>query len=328
MKTARRFAALIGASALALTLTACGSNSAESTDSGSGAETVSIETNDGTVDVPKNPKKVVALDNRSFQTLEDWGIKPVAAPRQLVSKSLKLRDDESVVDLGNHREPDLEAIVAAEPDLIISGQRFTQHEDKIKKLAADTPILNLEPRDGKPLGDELKRQTTALGEVFGKEKEADELVKKFDDAQKSAKDSYNKDQTVMGLISTGGNLNYSAPSTGRGVGPLFDMAGLKPALDVPEASEDHKGDDVSVEAIAKSNPDWIIVMDRDAAITLPEGEKYHPAKDVVSNSAALKDVTAVKEGHVLYMPEDTYVNESIQTYTKALENLAEEFGKQ
>ena len=327
MKTARRLAALIGASSLALTLAACGSGTAENSESGS-AETVSIETNDGTVEVPKNPKKVVALDNRSFQTLEDWDIKPVAAPRKIVPKSLELREDESVVDLGNHREPDLEAIVAAEPDVIITGQRFTQHTDKIKELAGDTPIVDLEPRDGKPLDEEFKRQTTALGEIFGKEKEADELVKKFEDAEKAAKDSYNKDQTVMGLISTGGNLNYSAPSQGRGAGPLFDMVGLKPALDVPDASEDHEGDDVSVEAIAKSNPDWIIVMDRDAAITMKDGEKYHPAKDVVSNSAALKNVTAIKEGHVLYMPEDTYVNESIQTYTEALENLAEEFGKQ
>lgn len=327
MKTARRLAALFGASALALTLTACGSDAGDSAGSASG-ETISVETNDGTVEVPKDPKSVVALDNRSFQTLEDWGVKPKAAARKLIPKGFEYRDDESIVDIGNHREPDLEAIVAAEPDLIINGQRFTQYEDKIKKLAPDTPVLNLDPRDGQPLGDELKRQTTVLGEVFGKEKEAEELNKKFDDASEAVKTSYSDDETVMGLISTGGNLNYSAPNSGRAVGPLFEMGGLKPALDVKDASDDHQGDDVSVEAIAKANPDWIIVMDRDAAITLPEGEKYHPAQDVVSNSAALKDVTAVKEGRVLYMPEDTYLNESIQTYTEVLEQLAEEFDKQ
>ena len=39
-------------------------------------------------------------------------------------------DDESVVDLGNHREPDLEAVVAADPDLIVNGQRFAEfHAD-------------------------------------------------------------------------------------------------------------------------------------------------------------------------------------------------------
>ncbi len=35
----------------------------------------------GTVKVPVNPKNVVALDNRTFETLSDWGINSAAAQR-------------------------------------------------------------------------------------------------------------------------------------------------------------------------------------------------------------------------------------------------------
>ncbi|HIT75778.1 MAG TPA: ABC transporter substrate-binding protein, partial [Candidatus Avipropionibacterium avicola] len=33
------------------------------------------------------------------------------------------KEDGSIVNLGSHNEPDLEAVVAVDPDLIINGQR-------------------------------------------------------------------------------------------------------------------------------------------------------------------------------------------------------------
>ena len=44
-------------------------------------KTVEITDAHGKVTVPVNPKNVVALDNRTFETLADWGIKLAAAPR-------------------------------------------------------------------------------------------------------------------------------------------------------------------------------------------------------------------------------------------------------
>ena len=68
--------------------------------------------------------------------------------------------------------------------------------------------------------------------------------------------------------------------------------------------------ELPVEAIAGSDPDWILVMDRDAAVAADEPE-YTPAQEVVENAEALRGVTAVQEGHVVYMPEDTYTNEFV-----------------
>ena len=93
---------------------------------------------------------------------------------------------------------------------------------------------------------------------------------------------------------------------------------------VPEASEDHQGDDISVEAIADSNPDWILVMDRDAAVAADDPE-YAPAAEVLEASEALTGVTAVKEDQLVYMPADTYTNEGIQTYTEFFNTLADAF---
>ena len=130
----------------------------------------------------------------------------------------------------------------------------------------------------------------------------------------------------MAVTTSGGEIGYIAPTVGRTLGPVFDILGLTPALEVEGASDDHQGDDISVEAIAKANPDWILVMDRDAAISA-DAPSYEPAAVVLEKSEALTSVTAISEGNVVYMPADTYTNEGIQTYTEFFESLADAFEK-
>ena len=50
---------------------------------------------------------------------------------------------------------------------------------------------------------------------------------------------------------------------------------------------------------------------------------FHPAADILENSEALAGVTAVQEENLVYMPADTYTNESIQTYTEFLDAFAD-----
>ena len=102
---------------------------------------------------------------------------------------------------------------------------------------------------------------------------------------------------------------------------------LTPALEVANASDDHQGDDISVEAIANSKPDVMLVMDRDAAISAAEEPGYKPAADVLTGADALKNVPAVKNDVVVFAPEDTYVNEGIITYTEMLNAIADAFEK-
>ncbi|WP_342319252.1 siderophore ABC transporter substrate-binding protein [Corynebacterium mayonis] len=298
--------------------------SAASSAAGSESSTVTVTDNTGTKEVPSPPKRVVALDNRSFEILAQWGIKPVAAARTLVPVTIpEIGDDESIDDIGNHREPNLEKIVAADPDVVVSGQRFQRYDEEIQKLVPNAVVLDFEPRDGESLDEELVRLTTNLGEVFGKQDEAKKLVDDFNAALKRAKDAYNPEQTVMGLNVSGGEIGYVAPSVGRVWGPVFDIVGFTPALEVDNASGDHQGDDISVESIAQANPDWIVVLDRDAGI---RSQSDSPAaKAVIADSAPLKNVTAVMQDRVYIAPNDTYTNESIITYTEILNELADIF---
>lgn len=318
-----RLGVLIGAAAL--TLTACGSTSEAPTENAAAAgSTITVEDNNGEQSINLPLKSVVATDNRTFETLADWDVKLSAGAVALMPGTSKYKKDAGIIDLGSHKEPNLEAVVAVEPDLIINGQRFAQFHDKFTTLAPNATVLELDPRDDQPLDAELKRQTTALGEVFGKQTEAKKLNDELDAAIARAKAAYKPGEKVMAVITSGGEIGYAAPSNGRTLGPVFDILGLTPALEVKDSSEDHQGDDISVEAIASSNPDWILAMDRDAAVSADD-PSYEPANELLDSSEALKNVTASKNGNIVYMPADTYTNEGIQTYTEFFNSVADAF---
>ncbi|MBH0097768.1 ABC transporter substrate-binding protein [Salinibacterium sp. NSLL150] len=315
-----RHGVLVGV--LALALAACSTATPEAADSDGAEASVQFEDNNGSQTLATPFTSVVATDNRTFETLASWGIELSAAAVALMPSTISYTQDDSIIDLGNHGEPDLEAVVAAQPDVIINGQRFAQYHDDFAKLVPDAVIVELDPREGEPFDAELKRQTTVLGEIFGKQAEAEKINADFDAAIERVNAAYNGEDSVMAVITSGGEIGYSAPSVGRTLGPLFDIFDFTAALDVDDSSEDHQGDDISVEAIADSNPDWILVMDRDAAI-LADDPTYVQGSEVLENSEALSGVTAVQESNLVYMPADTYTNEGIQTYTEFFNALAD-----
>ncbi|OFR87719.1 iron ABC transporter substrate-binding protein [Micrococcus sp. HMSC067E09] len=335
----RATGALALSAAALLALSACAGGDSASTSSGSSASASQAE--QGTpaatvtdmagdeVTLPEDPKSVIATDNRSFRTLDDWGIELSAAPRALMNGTgVSYEENDDVYDLGSHREPDMEGFVTAEPDLIINGQRFSSMKEDIKGLAPEAALvdtnIDTEAEDFR-MDEALKQHTTLLGEVFGHQDDAKKLIEDFDASIERAKDAYDKDQTVMGLIASGGNLAYAAPSTGRAVGPVFDILGLTPSLE-QDGSTNHMGDDISVEAIAQSNPDWIIVMDRDAATSASKEADYSTAEELIKQSPVLKDVTAVKEDQIIYLPNNFYLTEDIQNYTTLMNEIADAFG--
>ncbi|MFT3889075.1 MAG: ABC transporter substrate-binding protein [Arachnia sp.] len=318
----------------ALALVGCGAEStptpgkssantpAQTSSSPAAPATVTVEDNHGSSTVTVPPTSVVALDNRTFQTLSDWGVKLSAGAVSLMPDTIAYTQDASIVDVGNHREPNLELIVAAQPDVVVTGQRFAGYYEDIKKLVPDAAVIELDPREDQPFDAELKRQVTVLGEVFGKQAEAKKLGEDLDAAIARVKAAYDPAQTAMAVNVSGGEIGFISPDAGRTLGEMFRLLDLTPALTIENATDNHEGDEVSVEAIASANPAWILVMDRSAAID-SENPEFKPAAEIIAGSDALKNVEAVKSEQIVYMPNDTYINEGIQTYTEFLNSFAD-----
>jgi len=326
---ARRLAAALTAAPLALVLAACGAGAdaaepAASATPTTAATTVTVEDNHGSVEVPLDPQRVVALDNRVFETLAAWDVPLVAAPKGVMGEGLwpQYTENDDVLDVGTHREPNLESIIAAEPDLVIGGYRFADHYDDIVAQNPEATVIEIAPREGEDVADELVRQVEVLGQIFQREDDATQIVEAFEAAVADAAAAYDGTSTVVGLITSGGEISYSAPVTGRSIGPVFPTLGLVPAIEQAAQDTSH-GDDIGVEAIAAANPDWIIVLDRDGA-GVGEGD-YRPATELIGASQALASVTAVAQGQVIYLDPSFYLTEDIQAYTALYEQIAQAF---
>ena len=327
-RTTTSLAVIAAVAALGLAACSSGTTTSPSQSSASSSETtqassVTVEANDGTVEIKLPVTRAASLDNCTFELLAQWDVPLVAVPKKLIPSTITAFNGEDIADVGMHRDPNLEALVAAEPDLIISGQRFSKYDAQIKELAPEVLLINLEPREGQPFDQELIREVTDLGEIFGKQDEAKKLVDDFNASIERAKKAYDGSSTVMAVDVSGGNIGYVAPGKGRTWGPVFDLLGLKPALEVEGSTDSHTGDDISVEAIAEANPAWIFVLDRDAAIT-KDGSNT-PAETVINDNAALQNVAALQNKHLVYAPNDTYTNESIITYTEIFNSIADAF---
>ncbi|MDP9801454.1 iron complex transport system substrate-binding protein [Arcanobacterium wilhelmae] len=328
----KKLAITASIASLTLTLAACSASSTFSNMPMSGAhqksQAVTVTDLSGkSVTVPSNPASVVATDNRSFQILQNWGVKLSAAPKKIMDKKVHAPyiGDQSVADMGNHREPNLEALVAAKPDLVINGQRYAGQEKTIRPLLGkDAAFIDTNRPKDMPHEKYFPIQVELLGKIFHKEAEASSLINDFHTAIERAKKAYNPTHKVMGLIVSGGSINYAAPRNGRSVGPLFPMLGLTPALD-STGSTDHEGDDVSIEAIAAAKPEWLVVLDRDQAVGKKDGSAVVPALDVIKGSAALAKVPAVAKNQIIVAPDGFYLSEDIILYTQFINDIAKAF---
>jgi len=327
MSLRRLTAALPVALASLLVLSACaaGPDAAAPTSSAPTADYYPVTVTDlgGNEVTITSANSVAITDNRLFQLAADWDLPITVAPRDLMSPNNPLKDDEKILNIGTHGEPDYEQIVAADPDLVITGYRFGGEETAkgVRTAAPDAAIVDTNTPQGMSADEYLVKSVTLMGDVFNRKQEAAALIDQFHDAVAAAKAAYDSSTTVMGLITSGGEINYSNPTDGRGASIFFGLLGLTPALQ-DAGSQTDKGDSVSLEALAAADADVFIVLDRDAAVG--QGQ-VTPALDLITGSAALANVTAVKEKAIYVFPADYYLTEDVFAYISVLNGLTTVF---
>lgn len=324
----RGITALAGIAIAAIALTGCASGSAPA-EQQSAPETTAefprtvtdMAGNEVTIE---SADSVAITDNRFFQLAADWDLPITVAPLDLFSPNNPLHDSTEILNIGTHGEPDFEQVVAADPDVIINGYRFGGDTAQgMKDAAPDAAFIDMTGPEGQSVEEYVTQSVTLLGEIFDKQADAAAIVEEFHTAIDDAKAAYDPAVTVMGLVTTGKDINYSNPTDGRGASIFFDLVGLTPALE-SDGSTSHTGDDISLEAIAGSNADFFLVLDRAAAVA-SEGGEDQAALELIKSSASLASVPAVVNNAIYVMPADYYLTEDVFAYTKVLNGLTTSF---
>ncbi|MBB3127527.1 iron complex transport system substrate-binding protein [Paenibacillus rhizosphaerae] len=174
--------------AAVLVLSACGKDSGSgSTASGSTGESSTeagasndadrtIDTVMGQVKVPAHPKKIVVLTNEGTEALLSMGIKPVGAVKSWTGDPWypHIKDQmQDVENVGDEGQPNVEAIAALEPDLIL-GTKMRQ-EKIYEQLSAIAPTVFSETLRG-----EWKENFKLWADAVDEKEKGDQVLADYD----------------------------------------------------------------------------------------------------------------------------------------------------
>ncbi|MGI2033450.1 siderophore ABC transporter substrate-binding protein [Rhizobium panacihumi] len=251
------------------------------------AADVTIKHAKGEATFSETPKKVLTFDLATLDTLTALGVDVAGVPGGNKPDYLSKYAGDDVAKIGTFFEPDYEAVNAAEPDLIIVAGRSSAKYADLAKIA---PTIDLTVKAERFLP-EAQENVRSLAKIFGKEKEAEALLEKLAASTADLKSKAGQQGKALLVLTTGGKMSSYGP--GSRFGMLFSDYGFVPAEET--GAKGTHGNPTSYEYILEKNPDWLFVIDRDAAIGREGAAKTMLDNDVVGQT------TAWKNNHVVYL---------------------------
>lgn len=228
-----------GMTALLLVLSACGNgadttNSSQSTSQPTAATTAKVEastpaapktivakTTKGDVTIPAEPKRVAAAYYHG--TLTALGLTPIAASKEWWMGSPFLTEQEAkMTDIGSPAS--LEKVTSLDPDLIVINGFSEDNYDKFTKIA---PTVFIPYTAYKNVREEVK----LLGETFGRQKEADQWLAKYEQKAKESREkikgSVKEGETAVIINVREKKISLLGDNYGRGGEVIYNMLKLK-----------------------------------------------------------------------------------------------------
>lgn len=258
------------------------------------AADITVKHAQGETKVAERPAKIVVFDIVSLDTLNALGVTGVVGvPSGNKPDYLADFAGGKVAEVGTLFEPDYEAVAAAAPDLIIVGGRSAAKYADLSKIA---PTIDMTVDNTRFLPS-AEANVRTLATLFGKETEAEAALKKIDDDIAALKAKTPSAGKTLFILTTGGRMSAFGP--GSRFGLIYSDFGFQPATLSARAESDRPathGQPMTFEYILETNPDTLIVLDRDAAI----GRNGEAARKLLDNEI-VRQTTAWKNNRALYV---------------------------
>ena len=251
--------------------------------------TVPVKHARGQTSVPANPTKTIVMDMAVLDTLHALDVEVAGVPTAAkLPPQLAQYAEPRYLKVGSLFEPNYEVIHAAQPQVIIVAGRSAPKYDELSKLAP-TIDLTVDPRD---LVGSVTRNTETLAAIYGKQAQARQKLDALRASISALQGQAAMAGTALVILTTGGKMSAYGPGSRFGV--IHDAFGLKPAAKGLNVS--NHGQAISFEFIAETNPDWLFVIDRDAAI----GREGVSAQRMLDNDL-VRATAAWKNKRVVYL---------------------------
>ncbi|WP_201616129.1 siderophore ABC transporter substrate-binding protein [Psychrobacter urativorans] len=255
---------------------------------------VEVDTVKGKVSLPMNPSPIVVYDMTLMQDLAALDVAIDGKPSGLHLNNLQSKVQPDPKEVGTIFEPDFEALNAMKPQAILVGSRMAEKYNELSNIA---PTLDMSI-DTANIYESSKQRLHDLGALFGKSDQALKLQQNIDGLiDQNQKLTKNKGDGLVVMVN--GN-KLSAYGDKSRFGFVHTILGV-PMVDNQIKDANH-GQPISFEYLQKTNPDWLFVVDRSAAI----GEDSAGAKAVLDNPLVAQ-TTAWKKDQVVYLSPDSYL---------------------
>ena len=242
------------------------------------------------VTLPYDPQRIAVADLAALDTLNAWGLgKRIVA----LTKAEKLpylgdyfKPDNGITNLGSLREIDFEALMAAEPDVILISGRLRRKFADLQKIA---PVVYLPIDWQNGVFQSFEHNTWVLATIFGREKRAEADVARLRSEITDLAKAANHRTALVGMV-TASHVNLLGDKARCSlIGNEMGFENLAKGADATHGSE------ASFEYLLKLNPEY------------REGAKL--AADVLDNEL-IASTRAKKEGKIIYVnPQAWYLGE-------------------
>jgi iron complex transport system substrate-binding protein len=253
------------------------SSPANTSESGAQPGTITYQSENGPVEVPANPQRVIVLSSFAGDVMK-FGVHLVGVDSW---SKLNPRFQDQLKDVAEVSDEDLEKIIELKPDLII-GLSNIKNVDKLKQIAPTVTYTY-----GKV---DYLTQILEIGKLLNKEKEAqawiDDFKARAEQAGEEIKAKIGADKTVSVIESYEKQLYVYGDHWGRGTEILYQAMKL-PMPEKVKAMTDKDGYyALSSEVLPEYAGDYVILSKSDGSDTsFQQTETY-------------KNLPAVKAGHV------------------------------
>lgn len=282
---------------LTFLLSACSRESAAPAEAAAAtdAKTTTVTHPQGETRITGVPSKVMVTDWAAFDNLVALGVDVAGVPGGFVPQHLADKVTPAMQRIGSLQEPDIEAIAAAAPDLVVVAARS---RGALPALSKFVPTIDASVDNSDVIG-ALKANLETDGRIFGREARAAELIAALDAKVAEARAAAEGKGNALVIVTNGGRMGV--------YGPESRVAWIYTTLGVPSVfgdvdDRDHGGDSITFEYLLKTNPDWLFVVDRDAGI----GEAG--SAEALLDNALVRQTAFWKNGRIVHLdPAAAYI---------------------
>ena len=273
-------------------------------------ETVTITSLNGSrqavpVEVPLNPQRVAVLDMAALDILDKLGLgdRVVGCAATSLEYLEKYPQRQGMANLGTIKTADMEAVMECRPQLIFIGGRLASSYDDLSRIA---PVVYLQIDSQLGVFESVKANAATIATIFGLQDTATQIMDGYH-SRIAALQQESQGKTALIALCTNGGLNILGDQgrcsiIGREIGFANLGNGYAAQREAAKAARStaansSHGNEISFEYIMANDPDYLFVLDRDAAIGT-NGAKL--ARDIVENELIM-DTTVYRNGNIVYL---------------------------